>query len=194
MRCRLEVHHIVKRAQGGSDFDLDRLVALLSDTPCPDGCPLRARNGLDAGRPPRWARSPPWAAPYRRGRVGHPRLPAALSGCLVGHRHDTVFAAPWAWSPSSPSSIWPPYDRLAGLHNPGADPAGLHRGSLDLVTLVKIDHIERRRSPPRLPGRAEQNSSALRGCTPDNASVPMTGGSTRLGMRQPGPEAPAWSS
>jgi 5-methylcytosine-specific restriction endonuclease McrA len=24
----LEVHHIVKRAQGGSDFDLDRLVAL----------------------------------------------------------------------------------------------------------------------------------------------------------------------
>ncbi len=28
----LEVHHVVKRAQGGSDFDLDRLVAL-----CP-GC------------------------------------------------------------------------------------------------------------------------------------------------------------
>ena len=25
---RLEVHHVVKRAQGGSDFDLDRLVAL----------------------------------------------------------------------------------------------------------------------------------------------------------------------
>jgi hypothetical protein len=24
----LEVHHVVKRAQGGSDFDLDRLVAL----------------------------------------------------------------------------------------------------------------------------------------------------------------------
>jgi 5-methylcytosine-specific restriction endonuclease McrA len=31
-RCQawgaLEVHHVVKRAQGGSDFDLDRLVAL----------------------------------------------------------------------------------------------------------------------------------------------------------------------
>jgi len=29
---RLEVHHIRKRAQGGSDFDLDRLVALCA--PC----------------------------------------------------------------------------------------------------------------------------------------------------------------
>ena len=28
VRIRLEVHHVVKRAQGGSDFDLDRLVAL----------------------------------------------------------------------------------------------------------------------------------------------------------------------
>ena len=27
-RTRLEVHHIVKRAQGGSDFDRDRLIAL----------------------------------------------------------------------------------------------------------------------------------------------------------------------
>lgn len=27
-RTRLEVHHVLKRAQGGSDFDLDRLVAL----------------------------------------------------------------------------------------------------------------------------------------------------------------------
>ena len=27
-RARLDVHHVVKRAQGGSDFDLDRLVAL----------------------------------------------------------------------------------------------------------------------------------------------------------------------
>jgi 5-methylcytosine-specific restriction endonuclease McrA len=27
-RNALEVHHVVKRAQGGSDFDLDRLVAL----------------------------------------------------------------------------------------------------------------------------------------------------------------------
>ena len=28
MRTRLDVHQVVKRAQGGSDFDLDRLVAL----------------------------------------------------------------------------------------------------------------------------------------------------------------------
>ncbi len=28
LRTRLEVHHIVKRAQGGSDFELDHLVAL----------------------------------------------------------------------------------------------------------------------------------------------------------------------
>ena len=42
---RLEVHHVVKRAQGGSDFDLDRLVAL-----CP---PCHAQTD----------------APYRRGRL-----------------------------------------------------------------------------------------------------------------------------
>src|SRR6266849_1993909 len=41
----LEVHHVVKRAQGGSDFDLDRLVAL-----CP---PCHARTD----------------APYLRGRL-----------------------------------------------------------------------------------------------------------------------------
>ena len=28
LRARLEVHHVIKRAQGGSDFDLDRLIAL----------------------------------------------------------------------------------------------------------------------------------------------------------------------
>jgi 5-methylcytosine-specific restriction endonuclease McrA len=32
VRTRMEVHHVVKRAQGGSDFDLDRLVALCA--PC----------------------------------------------------------------------------------------------------------------------------------------------------------------
>jgi hypothetical protein len=41
----LEVHHILKRAQGGSDFDLDRLVA-----PCP---PYHAQTD----------------APYLRGRL-----------------------------------------------------------------------------------------------------------------------------
>jgi len=28
VRRRLDVHHVIKRSQGGSDFDLDRLVAL----------------------------------------------------------------------------------------------------------------------------------------------------------------------
>lgn len=28
LRTRLEVHHVCKRAHGGSDFDLDRLIAL----------------------------------------------------------------------------------------------------------------------------------------------------------------------
>jgi len=42
---RLDVHHVVKRAQGGSDFDLDRLVAL-----CP---PCHAQTD----------------APYARGRL-----------------------------------------------------------------------------------------------------------------------------
>jgi 5-methylcytosine-specific restriction endonuclease McrA len=32
VRTRLEVHHVIKRSQGGSDFDLDRLVALCA--PC----------------------------------------------------------------------------------------------------------------------------------------------------------------
>ena len=45
VRTRLEVHHVVKRAQGGSDFELDRLVAL-----CP---PCHAQTD----------------APYARGRL-----------------------------------------------------------------------------------------------------------------------------
>jgi len=31
LRTRLEVHHVLKRARGGSDFDLDRLIALCRD-------------------------------------------------------------------------------------------------------------------------------------------------------------------
>ncbi len=45
VRTRLEVHHVIKRAQGGSDFDLDRLVALCH--------PCHAQTD----------------APYRRGRL-----------------------------------------------------------------------------------------------------------------------------
>ncbi len=42
VRTRLEVHHVIKRAQGGSDFDLDRLVAL-----CP---PCHAQTDAPYGR------------------------------------------------------------------------------------------------------------------------------------------------
>jgi 5-methylcytosine-specific restriction endonuclease McrA len=44
VRTRLEVHHVVKRAQGGSDFDLDRLVAL-----CP-ACHARTDAPYARGR------------------------------------------------------------------------------------------------------------------------------------------------
>jgi len=44
VRTRLEVHHVVKRAQGGSDFDLDRLVAL-----CP-ACHARTDAAYVRGR------------------------------------------------------------------------------------------------------------------------------------------------
>jgi 5-methylcytosine-specific restriction endonuclease McrA len=59
VRTRLEVHHVIKRAQGGSDFDLDRLVAL-----CP---PCHAQAD----------------APYMRGRLviaplGHGRFTFAV--------------------------------------------------------------------------------------------------------------------
>ncbi len=43
-RRRLDVHHVVKRSQGGSDFDLDRLVALCR--PCHD----RTDHPYRAGR------------------------------------------------------------------------------------------------------------------------------------------------
>src|SRR5204863_5397152 len=41
-RGRLDIHHVIKRAQGGSDFDQDRLVAL-----CP---PCHARTDAPYGR------------------------------------------------------------------------------------------------------------------------------------------------
>ena len=50
----LEVHHVVKRAQGGSDFDLDRLVALCPACHAQTDAPyLRGRlviTPLGAGR------------------------------------------------------------------------------------------------------------------------------------------------
>ena len=42
-RTRLDVHHVVKRAQGGSDFNLDLLVALCR--PCHDRTDAPAARG-----------------------------------------------------------------------------------------------------------------------------------------------------
>src|SRR4029077_2577867 len=72
----LEVHHVVKRAQGGSDFDLDRLVAL-----CP---PCHAQTD----------------APYLRGRLvitplGAGRFPTEVTRATnkwAIRAHATVFA------------------------------------------------------------------------------------------------------
>jgi hypothetical protein len=50
----LEVHHVVKRAQGGSDFDLDRLVALCppchAQTDAPYACGRLVITPLGDGR------------------------------------------------------------------------------------------------------------------------------------------------
>ena len=43
-RSRLDVHHVIKRSRGGSDFDLDRLVALCR------GCHDQTDAPLAAGR------------------------------------------------------------------------------------------------------------------------------------------------
>jgi len=54
VRTRLEVHHVVKRAQGGSDFDLDRLIALCRDCHAQTDAPFsqgrRVITPLGAGR------------------------------------------------------------------------------------------------------------------------------------------------
>ena len=41
VRTRLDVHHVTKRAQGGSDFDLDRLIALCRDCHAQTDAPYR---------------------------------------------------------------------------------------------------------------------------------------------------------
>jgi HNH endonuclease len=56
LRCRLDVHHVVKRSQGGSDFDLNWLVALCrschehTDAPYARGKLLVTPLGLGAFR------------------------------------------------------------------------------------------------------------------------------------------------
>jgi len=130
-------------------------------TPCPDGWPLRARPELVAmgwtrGRRA-GPRSPPWAAPYRSGRGGHPRLPA-LSGCLVGHRHDAVFGA--VGMVTQLAFLWPRYDRLAGYR------ALLHRGSLDLVPWSK--------------STASSAGGRPRGCRGAPSGIQVRSGAARL--------------
>ena len=41
VRTRLDVHHVTKRTQGGSDFDLDRLIALCRDCHARTDAPFR---------------------------------------------------------------------------------------------------------------------------------------------------------
>jgi 5-methylcytosine-specific restriction endonuclease McrA len=41
VQTRLDVHHVTKRAQGGSDFDLDRLIALCRDCHARTDAPFR---------------------------------------------------------------------------------------------------------------------------------------------------------
>jgi hypothetical protein len=41
VRTRLDVHHVTKRAQGGSDFDLDQLIALCRDCHAQTDAPFR---------------------------------------------------------------------------------------------------------------------------------------------------------
>jgi 5-methylcytosine-specific restriction endonuclease McrA len=41
-RGRLDVHHVIKRSRGGSDFDLDRLIALCRACHDQTGAPLAA--------------------------------------------------------------------------------------------------------------------------------------------------------
>jgi len=60
----LEVHHVVKRAQGGSDFDLDRLVAL-----CP---PCHTQTD----------------APYARGRLVISPLGGGRFTCAIARGPD----------------------------------------------------------------------------------------------------------
>jgi 5-methylcytosine-specific restriction protein A len=41
VRTRLDVHHVTKRTQGGSDFDFDRLIALCRDCHARTDAPFR---------------------------------------------------------------------------------------------------------------------------------------------------------
>ena len=73
-----EVHHVVKRAQGGSDFDLDRLVALCR--------PCHAQTD----------------APYARGRLVVTPLGAGRFACAVVHR-----TSKWALQNQAPRVVSP---------------------------------------------------------------------------------------
>src|SRR5260370_23817929 len=67
VRTRLDVHHVTKRTQGGSDFELDRLIALCRDCHAQTDAPyVKGRlivTALGAGRfafevirgPDKWA-------------------------------------------------------------------------------------------------------------------------------------------
>jgi hypothetical protein len=90
----LEVHHVVKRAQGGSDFDLDRLVAL-----CPPCHALTDATGVAGWSSPRSAaaaspsRSPEGLISGRSARSRGPSMARAQSGLLVTRSPSAANAA-----------------------------------------------------------------------------------------------------
>jgi 5-methylcytosine-specific restriction endonuclease McrA len=78
MRRRLDVHHVIKRSQGGSDFDLDRLVGLCrscheqTDAPYARGRLVVTPLGVGAFQFAVLRRADKWAGPERmEGAVTH---------------------------------------------------------------------------------------------------------------------------
>ncbi len=99
-RTRLEVHHVVKRAQGGSDFELDRLVALCrschaqTDAPYARGRLIVTPNGdgrftfLVVRAPDKWAMRTRTDSPAAPAIWDHPAIrldhERAKEDCLFG--------------------------------------------------------------------------------------------------------------
>jgi HNH endonuclease len=85
VRGRLDVHHVQKRSQGGSDFDLDRLIAL-----------CRTCHGQTD-------------APFDRGRLLIQPLGGGTFGVAVVHRAnkwERASATSSRQSDTAPSDVW----------------------------------------------------------------------------------------
>jgi HNH endonuclease len=93
LRRRLDVHHVVKRSQGGSDFDLNRLVALCrschdqTDAPYSRGRLVITPLGLGAFRFEMVQRARKWARPVSIGAGGGREEPGDWAGRADGRGH-----------------------------------------------------------------------------------------------------------